>query len=379
MSKIILIGNYLPDKQESMIRFTQLLKNEFSNQGLDTEIWWPTVVMGGKVKSTNTGIGKWLCYLDKYLIFPVVLKLRMRDLRLKNPTVKFHICDHSNAPYLKYLPSAQTSITCHDVIAIRGALGYSDSYQPASAMGKYLQKWIMGHLKFATSIAFVSQHSFDQFLELIPTPLIKKNWCVIYTSFNNDFQPMDKIAAKEKILAAGVNADIPFLLHVGSSLIRKNRALLLDMVSYLDHNQKINICYAGESLDKDLIAHANTTGLTPRVISIVKPDHQTLVALYTLCAAFIFPSLSEGFGMPLIEAQACGAVVIASSNNPMPEASGSAALHYDPTKPQDFARGYEDLQNEDFRNVLIQKGLENSLRFEGKNMIMAYLKLINFN
>ena len=378
-SKIILIGNYLPDNQESMIRFTQLLKKEFSKQGVDTEIWWPTVVVGNIVKSTSTGIGKWLGYLDKYLIFPVVLKFRMMNSRLKNPAVKFHICDHSNAPYLKYLPSAQTSITCHDVIAIRGALGYSDSYQPASVMGKYLQKWIMGHLKFATSIAFVSQHSFDQFRELVPALLTKKNWCVIYTSFNNDFKPMDKIVAREKVIAAGINADIPFLLHVGSSSIRKNRALLLDMANQLNSRQKINICYAGESLDKELIAHANTIGLSPQVISIVKPDHQTLIALYSMCAAFIFPSLSEGFGMPLIEAQACGAVVIASSNNPMPEVSGGAALHYNPKNPQDFACGFETLKNEGLRQQLIQEGFKNCLRYQGIIMIKQYQDFINLN
>ena len=379
ISKIILIGNYLPDNQESMIRFAHLLNTGFNNQNLDAEIWWPSVVVGGAVKSTNTGLSKWLGYLDKYLIFPVVLKYRIRSKKLNDPAVKFHICDHSNAPYLKYLPAAQTSITCHDVIAIRGALGYIDSYQPASAMGKRLQKWIMSNLKLATSIAFVSQHSFDQFMELTPTASIQNKWCVIHNSFNNDFKPMEKITAREKIITAGVNADIPFILHVGSSSIRKNRTLLIDMASHLDRQQKINICFAGESLDQDLIAHANTIGLSDQVISIVKPDHATLVALYSLCAAFIFPSLSEGFGWPLIEAQACGAVVIASSAKPMPEVSGGAALHFNPTKPEDFAKGFEALKNENLKKQLIQDGFINSLRFQSTIMIKKYQDLLNLN
>ena len=379
ISKVILIGNYLPDKQESMIRFAHLLNSGFINQGLETEIWWPPVVVGGVVRSTNGGIGKWLGYLDKYLIFPVVLKFRLRNKRLKNKEVKFHICDHSNAPYLKYLPATQTSITCHDVIAIRGALGYDDSHQPASAMGKRLQNWILFYLKIAGSIAFVSQHSFDQFKELIPAASIKKNWCVIHNAFNNDFKPMDKIVARDKIIAAGINVDIPFLLHVGSSSIRKNRALLLDMVDLLKSKQKISICFAGEGLDQELIDHANTIGLSKQVISIVSPNHETLVALYSMCAAFIFPSLSEGFGWPLIEAQACGAVVIASSTSPMPEISGGAALHYNPKKPEDFASGFESLNNKSLKQQLIQDGFKNSLRFQSIGMIKKYQAFIYLN
>ena len=378
ISKVILIGNYLPDKQESMIRFAHLLSTGFIEQGIHVDIWWPTVFVGGIIKSTNTGTGKWLGYLDKYLIFPAVLKSRMKSEKLKNTAVKFHICDHSNAPYLKYLPLANTSITCHDVIAIRGALGYSDSYQPASTMGKRLQKWIMQHLSIAHSIAFVSQHSFNQFKELVPAEAIKKNWCVIHNSFNNDFEPMDKKTAVVKTIAAGINPNVPFLLHVGSGSIRKNRILLLKMVNHLDPKYKINICFAGENLDQELIEYAKGIGLSNQVVSIVKPDHQTLVALYSMCAAFIFPSLSEGFGWPLIEAQACGAVVIASSNNPMPEVSGGAALHYDPTKPKDFAIGFETLKCEHLRQELIQNGFKNSLRFKTAIMIKKYQEFLNF-
>ena len=378
ISKVILIGNYLPDKQESMIRFAHLLNTGFSN-GVQSEIWWPNIFVGAKVGSANSGLGKWLGYLDKYVIFPMILKRRIKNQNLNNASVRFHICDHSNAPYLKYLPLKYTSITCHDVIAIRGGFGFNDSFVKVSFTGKLLQKWILNRLKTATSIAFVSKNTFSQFKELIPADTIPKNWKVIHNSFNNDFKRMDVMQAKIICKRVGINVDTPFLLHVGSALLRKNRQLLLEMAKILDSRRTINICFAGEVLDSELIAKADELNLRDNVISVVKPDHETLVALYNCCAAFVFPSLSEGFGWPLIEAQACGAPVIASNYDPMPEVSGGAALHYDPTKPQDFARGYEDLQKEDFRKVLIQKGLENSLRFESKHMIMAYLELINFN
>ena len=379
ISKIILIGNYLPDKQESMIRFAHLLNNGFCDAGIKSEIWVPKVLLGAKGTSTNSGIGKWLGYLDKYVFFPMLLKRRIKNEKLNDASVRFHICDHSNAPYLKYLPLKRTSITCHDVIAIRSGMGFADSYVTGSMLGKVLQKWILRSLKKASSIAFVSQNTFDQFIDLIPNTIISNNWKVIHNSFNNDFKIIDKIEAQLICQRIGLNASSPFLLHVGSNLIRKNRLLLLDMVSYLSKERIINICFAGDGLESELVTKAGELGLTNQVVSVVKPDHETLVALYNCCDAFIFPSLSEGFGWPVIEAQACGAPVIASNYAPMPEVSGGAALHFDPKKPRDFASGYEALQKNNLRNILIKKGLENSVRFESKNMIKAYIELINFN
>ena len=80
ISKIILIGNYLPDKQESMIRFAHLLNIGFCNAGIKSEIWLPKVWLGAKGTSANSGIGKWLGYIDKYVFFPMLLKFGYRIL-----------------------------------------------------------------------------------------------------------------------------------------------------------------------------------------------------------------------------------------------------------------------------------------------------------
>jgi glycosyltransferase involved in cell wall biosynthesis len=116
-------------------------------------------------------------------------------------------------------------------------------------------------------------------------------------------------------------------------------------------------------------------GLRERARIIVKPDHNTLVALYSSCEAFIFPSYSEGFGWPVIEAQACGAPVIASNIEPMPEVSGGAALYADPSDPEAFAEALLTLQNLTTRALLVQRGFANSGRFEPAHMIQAYLNL----
>jgi len=369
-ARIILIGNYQPDKQESMQRFARMLEGGFQQAGYKTEIWYPTVFLGAA--SGN----KWLGYVDKWILYPLVIRWLLFSKQLKSNQIRFHICDHSNAPYLKYLPADRTSITCHDVLAIRGALGYDDAHCSASGTGKMLQMWILRHLKRAERLASVSQLTLTQLRELAQNQEAEKSsWRVIHNAYNADFKPMAVEPIKALLHPYGLAANTPFLLHVGSGLPRKNRRLLLDMVVSMGKQWAGYICYAGKAVDESLMAHADSLGLRDRIISVINPDHETLVALYSACDAFLFPSFSEGFGWPVIEAQACGAPVIASGLAPMPEVSGGAAMYADPFVPQTFADAFLKLKDKRIRTDLIQRGFENARRFELKQIVSDYLNL----
>lgn len=372
--KIILIGNYPLDRQESMERFAQLLANGFREAGVDIEIWRPTVFLAAWAKSTTSGLAKWAGYVDKWILFPLVLRWRQLRNSPGGSPIRYHICDHSNAPYLAHLPDDQTAITCHDVLAIRGALGYADAYCPASGFGKVLQKWILHHLSKASQIACVSQLSLDQLRELTANqPAPRKDWRVIHNGFNGRFTPLDPLDAEPLLNQAGLSQRVPFILHIGSGLPRKNRKMLLDMVQAMGQQWNGQICFAGQPANEELMTYARSIGLHERIISVAKPNHETLLALYTACEAFVFPSFSEGFGWPVIEAQACGAPVIASNVPPMPEVSGGAALHADPTKPHEFSAAFLSLHDESTRAEIIQNGFKNCTRFNPARMIDAYL------
>lgn len=372
--RLILIGNYKPDKQESMIRFAQMLKSGFIQAGVETDIWWPTVILGALAKSTTSGIGKWLGYVDKWVFFPIIIKCRL--LRLNQIDTRFHTCDHSNAPYLKHLPSDKTSITCHDVIAIRGGLGYADAYCKPSPTGKILQSWILKNLSKARILAAVSELTLLQLEEVTArSPIRNKNWRVIYNAFNAEFKPIATRKTRLLLQEARVNPEVPFILHVGSAEPRKNRRMLLDMAHRLKDVWKGNICFAGEPVDKILLSLAKSFGIEERIISVIKPNHDTLVALYNACNAFIFPSFSEGFGWPIIEAQACGAPVIASNIAPMPEISGGAAIYADPRNPEEFAKAFLCLKEATKLSEIIEQGFCNARRFSLVKMIDAYLDL----
>lgn len=378
--KFILLGNYPPDKQESMKKYAVNLKDSLLKNNVDAEIWYPKVFFGSGWSSTISGMGKWFGYIDKWILFPLIIRLKLLfHSQYSRKDVYFHVCDHSNSPYLASLSAVRSGITCHDVLAIRGALGYADAYCPATSTGKILQKWILNNLKKAKILTAVSQLTMNQLLDLcggsVPAGV---KWNVIHNSFNADFYPMDTASSKKLIQAAGLPVDQEFIFHVGSSLPRKNRKMLLEMTHQLGERWNGLICFAGQPLNATLKLQIEELGLQKRVISVVKPEHETLVALYSACTAFIFPSYSEGFGWPLIEAQACGAPVVASDVDPMPEVSGGTALHANPDKADEFAAAFIQIADPDKRQELISAGYENAKRFDSvllaKDFIMLYAK-----
>ena len=373
---VILIGNYTKDNQESMERFADMLSFGILKDGCIVEIWRPKVIFGRFFESISKGIGmgKWLGYIDKWVIFPTILKYRLIRHKSIYKQAHFHICDHSNAPYLPFLPQERCSITCHDVLAIRGAMGFADAYCEASRLGIYLQQWILKNLLKAKKIAAVSSYTLRQLKELAEiNNKPGKNWLVIPNAFNAEFNQMSPEVCQQILSKQGLCPKDRFILHVGSELKRKNRQLLLQMVANLGTDWDGKIYFAGKGLDRDLENMADNLKLKQRVVSIIKPSHDLLLALYSSCEVFVFPSLSEGFGWPIIEAQACGAPVITSNYDPMTEVSGRAAMFADPNKPEDFAEAFLTLKDENKRNWLVHEGFANVKRYELETVINTYL------
>lgn len=373
--KVILIGNYKPDNQESMFRFQSMLEAGFEESNVSVEVWYPTLFFGRLFKTTLSGIGKWFGYIDKWVIFPLVILFK----RSSAENVRYHICDHSNAPYVSYLPKKRTSITCHDVLAIRGALGHKDAYCPASSTGKILQKWILRNLLKAEKIASVSNFTHNQLVEL-NGGVSKPGWQVIHNGFNAGFQILENSDWKSTLISSGQQQllEKPYIVHVGSNLQRKNRAMLIKMVAHIADKWDGYICFTGQVMNEELNALAKTYSLTDRIVEIKKPSHKNLEALINGAQAFVFPSFSEGFGWPVIEAQACGTPVIASNLQPMPEVGGNGAIYADPYSVEEFANSLLEISGADGIKIndLLSKSLENIERFDSQLMNSRYLELI---
>ena len=373
-TQIILIGNYLPDRLESMIRFSSMLNKNLKNKNLNVKELLPKVVFGRFVSKTHMGIGKWIAYIDKFILFPIVLIIYSLKFKFSSKKYVFHICDHSNAMYAFFLPKSAVMITCHDVLAIRGSMGFTDSYCESSPTGKILQKWIFYSLKKIRKIAFVSKFTLGQFKEIYPNAPLQYDYKLIYCSFSSNFYPLDLHLAYEELKDYPVLINTPFVLHVGNGHKRKNRILLIEFLIKVKDSWNGNICFVGEDLDSDSLALVNQYQLSSRIIVFNSVSNHRLLALYRLCNVFMFPSFSEGFGMPALEAQACGTPLITSSIEPMPEISGPNSIFANPNNPNDFVDAFMYLQDENNRKKNIEFGFENIKRFELDKVINSYIE-----
>ena len=111
---VLLIGNFLRDEQQSMQRFSEMILRELRALNVPVKLlrpqpWLIRVARFAFVK-------KWTGYFDKYILFPF-------QLRRSRVAAIVHICDHSNAVYTKYFRNIPVVVTCHDLLAVRGAFG----------------------------------------------------------------------------------------------------------------------------------------------------------------------------------------------------------------------------------------------------------------
>jgi glycosyltransferase involved in cell wall biosynthesis len=121
----------------------------------------------------------------------------------------------------------------------------------------------------------------------------------------------------------------PFALHVGSNLRMKNREGVLRIFALSKKAWPGQMVFAGQKLTPDLRSLSRELGVMERVVEVEEPPNELLEALYNCALALLYPSRSEGFGWPIIEAQACGCPVVCSDREPMSEVGGAAALTAD--------------------------------------------------
>ena len=191
---------------------------------------------------------------------------------------------------------------------------------------------------------------------------------VIYLGVNNAFKCFEETKVEE--IKDKWRIDFPFILYVGTIEPRKNIYRLLMAFSKIKKkNAKYKLLMMGIKgwKFKNLLETINNLNLQKDIIFTGYVTDHELPLLYNAADLFIYPSLYEGFGLPPLEAMACGCPVVTSNTSSLPEVIGDAGIMVDPLSVDELANAtYSILTNENLREELIKKGLQRSKAFSWK-------------
>jgi glycosyltransferase involved in cell wall biosynthesis len=365
---------------QSMPRFAQMLKSAYEARGHRVAVWSPRA---GLFKFVPRGrFSKWAGYFDQYVLFPIFVRKQMR--RTPADTL-FVFCDQALGPWVPLAADRPHVIHVHDLLALRSALGDIPE-NPTSVTGRMYQRYIRRGFRRGRHFISVSNKSRE---DLHRFGLVDASTSeVVYNGMSYPFAQRPKSEALELLRAAG----FPFppngmILHVGGGQWYKNRRGVLAIYGRYAARaaRPPQLWIVGSTQGAAARPTAANIGGEGRVLFLGNVDSPVLQALYSVANAFLFPSLEEGFGWPLIEAQACGCPVITTARAPMTEVAGDAACYLPRLQsPQDLeswsqtgASLLERLLAEDSEEKALRRtrGLEWAARFGADRAIEEYLAI----
>ena len=363
---ILLIGNYPLDRQQSMQRFALMMLAGLQSSGISAQLIQPAPFFG-RFRFAGSFVAKWLGYLDKFVLFRRQLARKLRE----RPAV-VHICDHSNAVYARFIQNVPVIVTCHDLLAVRGALG-EDTGCPASATGKFLQRWIVSGLRKADVIVADSHATLEDAKRVVGQEHGRPKMEKITLGLSYPFQKLSAAETRKRLSEiSALDPQYPFVLHVGSNVAYKNRAGVLRIFAACGKEWNGRLVFAGEPLSDSLRSLGHSLGIADRIVELPAIRNELLEALYNGAVALLFPSSAEGFGWPIAEAQACGCPVLCVDRAPMNEVAGAAGLMHSLGDEAGFAGDILRLTNPAERELWSAKSLENAQRFSTARMISEY-------
>jgi len=257
-------------------------------------------------------------------------------------------------------------VTVHDLVRFHFSLAKETITE------RILLKLDIRGIKQASHIIAVSQSTKNDLIKYLKIPDGKIS--VIYNGIDNGiFKP-----SNTKLL------DKPYILYVGSERPRKNLGRLFEAFAKLKDEfpelQLVKIGIAGRSPEyrRNTMKQLASLGITDSVIFVNYASESDLAHYYSFASLLAYPSLYEGFGLPPLEAMACGCPVVTSNTSSLPEVVGEAGIMVDPYDTDSLAQAMRKvLTDSELRDNMIRKGLEQSKRFSWEKAAEQTLEVYN--
>lgn len=275
----------------------------------------------------------------------------------ETPIDLYHGLSHE-LPFNIKKAGVPTVVTMHDCIFHH----FPDSYTWIDQK-IYDQKWQYA-INHADKIIAISQSTADDLIEFYNA---KAADISIIPLFAKDCFQANKNPEKVEATLLKYNLKDPFCLFVGNHHQRKNLDLLIQTYTHTDLDlPPVFIVGANNRLLKDFLYKHN---LTEKIhIPEQRVPDEELSQLYTAATTLIYPSLYEGFGLPILEAMQCGTPVITCQNSSLKEVGGDAVIYTSPDSTDELAEHIHSLHEDDsLRKELREKGLKQAAQFSKEN------------
>lgn len=262
-------------------------------------------------------------------------------------------------------------VTIHDLIFVR----YPELYKPIDRK-IYLNKfqYAADHSDVIIAISEQTKKDIVQFLNVDP-----KHVKVVYQGCNAAYK---KSYSNEELHQTSAKFNLPkqFILNVGTVEKRKN---LLNLVKAIENLNCDLVVVGNDKSDyaQEVKAYLHMNQLSNRVHFLKNVSTDELAQIYQMASIFVYPSIFEGFGIPIIEALFSKTPVITSKESCFSEAGGPDSIYIDPDNPKDIEKAIQTvLENEELRKKMKEKGLIYAQQFNddviAKNIVDIYKAVI---
>lgn len=322
----------------------------------------------------QTATGMWTKCVERIwqLPTPLVVGMRVLDRMMFEERLRRSVGErkvdvyHEPANFPPILKNTPVVLTVHDLSLIKHG-----EKHPRERV-RFNEIFFERRLPYAAHIITVSHFTRDQVVKDLGIPPHKVT--AIHNAHGAAFTRRPKSDIVRVLDRQGWPRE--YLLFVGTLEPRKNLPLLIKALSLM--KTKIPLILAGWTGwgNRDWWREVERFGLQDRVIPTGYIDEEILACLYGGASALVYPSLYEGFGLPVLEAMACGCPVLCSNSTSLPEVAGGAAILLDPHDPEVLAHSLEKvIHDSSLRQHLITAGLERARMFSWRKTALETLKV----
>jgi len=287
-------------------------------------------------------------------------------------------CTSNTAPISCEIPMV---ITLHDIIYMESSFAgiLSGSATPYQKFGNVYRRLLVPRLVKKSRKNITVSHSEKNRIDKLFGLKGDKQINVVYNGVGVHFKP---VTDKVELLQAKQQYHLPenFFFFLGNTDPKKN--VKRTLTAFSDFLQRTGLNYYLVMADyeqnklRKLLDEIDNKSLINRIILVGYIPNDKLPAIYSQSKVFLYPSLRESFGIPMLEAMSCGIPVLTSNTESMPEIAGNAAYLINPFKPEEITEAMIKLVNDpDLRTDLISKGFLRASQFSWKNTAQQVLDI----